>query len=161
MRKQPCLRLASPNQRRRRRLNPIFQMHKMQPHIQRIHLNRFADFTVCLWQHDNKPKPSVCQEFYSATPNIDNSGERFRVGKTESQKGQRLTLRCAVCKRVLRIYYKQKTVSSPAKLVVLDGSVHQTQNNTTRIHVRCKCGNKTVFENKSVSKHGWRRIESL
>jgi len=39
MRKQHRLRLASANQRRRRRLNPILQMHKMQPHIQRIHLN--------------------------------------------------------------------------------------------------------------------------
>ncbi|MGD9131676.1 MAG: hypothetical protein PVH73_08920 [Candidatus Bathyarchaeota archaeon] len=81
------------------------------------------------------------------------------MGKTESQKGQRLTLRCANCRRPLRIFLQQKTVSSPAKLVVLDGSAHQTENGTTIIHVRCKCGAKMVFENQSVTKHGWKRIQ--
>ncbi|UCC58229.1 MAG: hypothetical protein JSW14_07760 [Candidatus Bathyarchaeum sp.] len=82
------------------------------------------------------------------------------MGRTESQKGQRLTLKCPSCKRVLRIYYKKKTAASPAKLVVLDGSLHQTEK-TTRIHVRCKCGNKVIFESQlpDVSRYGWRRIQ--
>jgi len=79
------------------------------------------------------------------------------MGKADSQKGQRLTLRCVECRRPLRIYLQQKTVSSPAKLVVLDGSAHQTEKGTTRINVRCKCGAKMVFENSSATKHGWRR----
>ena len=83
-----------------------------------------------------------------------------RVGKSESQKGQRLTLKCPSCNRVLRIYYQKKTAASPPKLVVLNGSVHQTEK-TTRIHVRCKCGNKVIFERQApeVSRYGWRRIQ--
>ena len=82
------------------------------------------------------------------------------MGRTESQNGQRLTLKCPSCKRVLRIYYKKKTVASLAKLVVINGSVHQTEK-TIRIHVRCKCGNKVIFERQSpdVSRYGWRRIQ--
>jgi hypothetical protein len=83
------------------------------------------------------------------------------VGKTESQTGQRLTLRCSGCKRILRIYYQQKNISSPVKLVVLDGSVHQTEKGTLKINVKCKCGTKTVFESQScsITKQGWRRIK--
>ena len=84
----------------------------------------------------------------------------FFVGKMDSQRGQKLTLRCCACKRPLGIFYVQKTVSSPAKLVVLDGSVHKTENGTTKIHAKCKCGSKTVFEKQStiVTKQGWRRL---
>jgi RNase P subunit RPR2 len=87
------------------------------------------------------------------------NGESFWMGKSESQKGQRLTLKCPSCNRVLRIYYKRKTVASPAKLIVLDGSVHQKET-TTRIYVRCKCGNKVIFERQSpdISRYAWRRI---
>ncbi len=83
------------------------------------------------------------------------------MGKMDSQSGQRLTLRCSACRRPLGIFYNQKNVSSPAKLVVLDGSVHKTEKGTTRIHVTCKCGAKMVFENKSaiITKQGWRRIK--
>ena len=83
------------------------------------------------------------------------------MGRTDSQKGQQLTLRCPDCKRVLRIYYQKKTVSSIPKLVVISGSVQPTEKETTRIHVRCKCGNKVVFENQSseVTKYGWRCIK--
>jgi RNase P subunit RPR2 len=86
-------------------------------------------------------------------------GERFWMGKSESQKGQRLTLKCPSCNRVLRIYYKRKTVASPAKLIVIDGSVHQKET-ATRIYVRCKCGNKVIFERQSpdISRYDWRRI---
>ena len=82
------------------------------------------------------------------------------MGKMESQRGQKLTLRCSKCKRPLGIFYVQKSVSSPAKLVVLDGSVHKTEKDTIKIHARCKCGVKTVFESKStiVTKQGWRRL---
>jgi len=47
--KQPSLRMASANQRKRRVLNTIFQMHKMQLHLPRIQLNYmifFAYFSV-------------------------------------------------------------------------------------------------------------------
>ena len=78
----------------------------------------------------------------------------------DSQCGQKLTLRCSKCKRPLGIFYVQKTVSCPAKLVVLKGSVHKTEKGTIKIHATCKCGVKTVFENKSIliSKQGWRRL---
>lgn len=83
------------------------------------------------------------------------------MGKIDSQSGHRLTLRCGGCKRPLGIFYQQKNISSPAKLFVLDGSVHQTEKGTRKIHVRCKCGVKTIFENKSLSitKQGWRRLK--
>ena len=83
------------------------------------------------------------------------------MGRTDSQDGQRLTLRCPDCKRILGVYYKKKAVSSSAKLVVLNGSVHRTEKGTTKIHVRCKCGNKVVFENQSpeATKYGWSRIK--
>ncbi|MCJ7722090.1 hypothetical protein MUO98_06775 [Candidatus Bathyarchaeota archaeon] len=83
------------------------------------------------------------------------------MGKTDSQTGQRLTLRCSGCKRTLRIYYNKKNVSSTVKLVVLDGSIHQTEKGTQKIHVNCKCGAKTVFESQSssITKQGWRRIK--
>ena len=83
------------------------------------------------------------------------------MGKADNQSGQRLTLRCGACRRPLRIYYKQKNVSSPVKLVVLDGSVHKTEKGATRIHVRCVCGEKVVFENlsPSLTKQRWRRIK--
>ncbi|MCW4015445.1 MAG: hypothetical protein NWF06_03665 [Candidatus Bathyarchaeota archaeon] len=78
----------------------------------------------------------------------------------DSQRGQKLTLRCSACKRPLGIFYQKKSVSKPAKLVILNGSVHKTQQGTTKIHATCKCGAKTVFENKSteITKQGWRRI---
>jgi hypothetical protein len=83
------------------------------------------------------------------------------MGKIDSQSGHRLTLRCGVCKRPLGIFFQQKNISSPAKIVVLDGSVHKTKNETQKIHVHCKCGAKTIFENKSsiLTKQGWRRIK--
>lgn len=78
----------------------------------------------------------------------------------DSQRGQRLSLRCSVCKRPLGIFYVQKRVSRPAKLIVLNGSVYKTDKGTLKIHATCKCGAKTVFENTSgaVTKHGWRRL---
>jgi hypothetical protein len=84
----------------------------------------------------------------------------LKMGRTESQKGQRLTLRCPLCNRVLRIYYRKKTVSYPAKLVALDGSVHQT-GKTIKIIVQCKCGNTPIFEKQSpnIGRYGWRRIQ--
>ena len=84
----------------------------------------------------------------------------FVVGRMDSQRGQKLTLRCSSCKRPLGIFYNKKTVSSPAKLVILNGSVHKTEKGTLKIHARCKCGVKTVFENRSgeVTKQGWRRL---
>jgi len=39
VRQQHRLRLAGPNPRSRRKLNPVLQMHKMQLHIQRILIN--------------------------------------------------------------------------------------------------------------------------
>lgn len=83
------------------------------------------------------------------------------MGKMDSQRGQQLTLRCSACKRPLGIFYNKKSVSSPAKIVVLDGSVHKTQKGTTKIYVTCKCGKKTVFENPSgeISKQGWKRVK--
>jgi phage FluMu protein Com len=83
-----------------------------------------------------------------------------KVGRTDSQRGQRLTLRCPSCNRVLRVYYQKKTIISPAKLVVLNGSMHQT-GNITRIHIRCKCGDKAIFERQShvIGRFGWRRIQ--
>jgi hypothetical protein len=109
-------------------------MHKMRLHIPRIHLT-----------------PQI------AVPKTESAS---KVGKSETQKGQRLTLKCPSCNRTLRIYYKKKTFTSPAKLVVLNGSVHQTEK-TTKIHVRCKCGNKVIFKRQSpdVSRYGWRRIQ--
>ena len=82
------------------------------------------------------------------------------LGKIDSQSGQRLTLRCSKCKRPLGIFYVQKSISCPAKLVVLNGSVHKTDKGTIKIHAKCKCGAKTVFENQSeiVTKQGWRRL---
>ena len=81
MRKQHCLRLASTNQRRRRILNTILQMHKMQPHIQRIHLNTRRLHSSHMATR-SKPKHSgSINSFISATPNIDNSGERFLWAK--------------------------------------------------------------------------------
>ena len=84
----------------------------------------------------------------------------FYLGRTDSQKGQRLTLRCADCRRVLRIYYRQKKGSSPAKIIVLNSSIRQAENNNQLIYVKCKCGRKMVFENRSklITKYGWRRI---
>ena len=38
MREHASIRLASANARWRRSLNPVHAMHKMQPHLQRIHL---------------------------------------------------------------------------------------------------------------------------
>ncbi len=83
------------------------------------------------------------------------------MGKMDTQRGQRLTLRCSVCKRPLGIFFNKKNVSSPAKLIILDGSVHKTDRDTYRIHIRCKCGEKTKFENKNleITKQGWKRIK--
>ena len=85
----------------------------------------------------------------------------FVVGKMDTQRGQKLTLRCSACKRPLGIFYNKKTVSSPAKLVILNGSVHKTEKGTLKIHATCKCGVKTVFENPSgeITKQGWRRLK--
>jgi len=85
----------------------------------------------------------------------------FVLGRMDSQRGQKLTLRCSGCHRPLGIFYIKKTVSSPAKLVLLNGSVHKTEEGTIKIHATCKCGVKTVFENRSgeVSKQGWRRLK--
>ena len=82
------------------------------------------------------------------------------MGKTDTQSGQRLSLKCSECKRTLRIYYRQKNILSSKKLTVLNGSVHKTKDGNLRIHAQCKCGVKTVFEKKStsVTKQGWRRI---
>ena len=48
----------------------------------------------------------------------------------DSQRGHRLSLRCNFCKRPLGIFYVQKSVSCPAKLVILKGSVHKTKKRT-------------------------------
>ena len=83
------------------------------------------------------------------------------MGKIDSQRGKRLTLRCAICRRPLGIFYNKKSVSSDAKLVVLNGSVHKTEKGSFKIHVVCKCGAKMVFENKSsnITKEGWKRVK--
>lgn len=83
------------------------------------------------------------------------------MGKMDNQRGQRLTLRCCACKRPLGIFYNKKSLSSPAKLIILDGSVHKTDKGTNKIHIRCKCGKKTVFENQTseITKQGWKRIK--
>jgi hypothetical protein len=85
----------------------------------------------------------------------------FILGKMDSQRGQRLTLRCSACRRPLGIFYNKKSVSCLAKLIVLDGSVHKTKNETHKIHIRCKCGEKNVFENQTstITKQGWKRIK--
>ncbi len=82
------------------------------------------------------------------------------LGKMDTQRGQKLTLRCHKCKRPLGIFYVQKTVKSPAKIELLKGSVHTTDKGTIKIHAICKCGAKTVFENESetITKQGWRRL---
>jgi hypothetical protein len=79
----------------------------------------------------------------------------------DTQRGQKLTLRCSACRRPLGIFYNQKSVSSTPKIVVLDGSVHKTEKGTYKIHAICKCGAKTVFENFAITKHGWRKIKSI
>jgi len=43
MRKQFSLRLASANARRRRIINPVHAMHKMRPHLPRIHITQQKD----------------------------------------------------------------------------------------------------------------------
>ncbi|MEJ2241828.1 MAG: hypothetical protein P8Y18_06775 [Candidatus Bathyarchaeota archaeon] len=57
------------------------------------------------------------------------------MGKIDTQRGQRLTLRCSTCKRPL--------------------------GGTNKIFIRCKCGEKTVFENQTseITKQGWKRIK--
>jgi len=84
----------------------------------------------------------------------------FVLGKMETQPGQKLTLRCNKCKRPLGIFYVQKSVTCPPKLILLKGSVHKTDKGTIRIHAICKCGVKTIYENTSetVTKQGWRRL---
>jgi hypothetical protein len=59
------------------------------------------------------------------------------------------------------IFYQKKSVSSPVKMVVLDGSLHKTEKGTLKIHITCKCGTKNVFENQSdeINKQGWKRIK--
>ena len=81
------------------------------------------------------------------------------MGKMDTQRGQRLTLRCCACRRPLGIFYNQKSVSCPPKIAVLDGAMHKTEKGTYRIHAKCKCGAKTVFENQSIIKNGWRQIK--
>jgi len=78
----------------------------------------------------------------------------------DHQRGERLTLRCHMCKRPLGIFYVQKKVTSKPKLEILKGSVHKTNKGTLKIHAICKCGAKTVFENQSetITKQGWRRL---
>lgn len=78
----------------------------------------------------------------------------------DNQPGQRLTLRCSSCKRPLGIFFVQKSVNNLPKLILLKGSVHKTKKGTIKIHAKCKCGQKTIFENKSeiVTKQGWRRL---
>jgi hypothetical protein len=84
------------------------------------------------------------------------------MGKMDTQRGQKLTLRCSACRRPLGIFYNQKSVYSTPKIVVLDGSVHKTQKGNYKIHATCKCGAKTVFESQTseITKHGWRQIKS-
>lgn len=79
----------------------------------------------------------------------------------DNQRGSRLTLKCNVCRRPLGIFYIKKSVTRPAKLVMLDGSVHKTERDTLKIHVNCKCGAKTVFENRSleITKQGWKLVK--
>ncbi|MCJ7614244.1 hypothetical protein MUO71_05725, partial [Candidatus Bathyarchaeota archaeon] len=63
----------------------------------------------------------------------------FVLGKMDSQRGQKLTLRCSACHRPLGIFYNKKSVSCPAKLIILNGSVHKTEKGTNKIHATCKC----------------------
>jgi hypothetical protein len=82
------------------------------------------------------------------------------LGRLDTQSGQRIGLKCRVCKRPLGIFYIQKSINFVPKIVVLKGSVHKTKNKTIKIFAQCKCGVKMVFENQSeiVTKQGWRRI---
>ena len=84
------------------------------------------------------------------------------MGKMDTQRGQKLTLRCSACKRPLGIFYTQKNISDTPKLVILSGSVHKTKKDTYIIHTKCKCGAKTVFESltSKISKYGWKQIKS-
>ena len=79
---------------------------------------------------------------------------------SDTQRGQRIGLKCGVCKRPLGIFYIQKSIIFAPKLVVFKGSVHKTKNKTIKIFTECKCGAKMVFENQSeiVTKQGWIRI---
>jgi hypothetical protein len=81
----------------------------------------------------------------------------------DSQRGTKLTLRCGACRRPLGIFYNKKTVSSPTKLIILNGSAHKTEKGTIKIHATCKCGAKTIFENPSgeITKQGWRKIKCI
>ena len=83
------------------------------------------------------------------------------MGKMDSQRGSKLSLRCKVCRRPLGIFYNKKSVSNPAKLVVLNGSIHKTERETLKIYITCKCGAKNVFENRSpeITKQGWKLIK--
>ncbi|PVX26875.1 MAG: hypothetical protein CW716_05115 [Candidatus Bathyarchaeum sp.] len=83
------------------------------------------------------------------------------MGKMDTQRGQKLTLGCSGCRRPLGIFYNQKSVSSTPKIVVLAGSVNKTEKGTYKIHATCKCGAKTVFENSTLTRHGWRKIKSI
>jgi hypothetical protein len=78
----------------------------------------------------------------------------------DNQRGQRLTLRCSECHRPLGIFYWKKNLTSPATLTVLNGSIHKTEKGTLKIHATCKCGAKTIFENRSteITKQGWKRL---
>ena len=82
------------------------------------------------------------------------------MGKMDHQRGQRLTLRCHSCKRPLGVFYVQKKVTDQPKIEMLNGSLHKTPQGTLMLHVICKCGEKTVFENNSgeITKQGWRRL---
>ncbi len=82
------------------------------------------------------------------------------MGKMDSNRGQRLILHCGVCHRPLGVFYVQKCVSREPQIEILNGSLHRTEQGTLRIYATCKCGEKTVFENKSPTpvKRGWRRI---
>jgi hypothetical protein len=81
------------------------------------------------------------------------------LGRLDTQRGQRMGLKCRACKRPLGIFYIKKSINSTPKIVIFKGSVHKTENKTIKIYVECKCGAKTVFENQSeiITKHGWRR----
>ena len=105
------------------------------------------------------PNKNNKSPFY-ATNTPSNITEKNLLGKADNQNGQRLTLRCGTCHRPLMVYYQQKSFTTTPKLVVLDGSVHKTPNGTLKLYVRCKCGAKTIFENKQPhpTKQGWKRI---
>ena len=98
--------------------------------------------------------------FYATNTPSNITERKNLLGKADKQNGQRLTLRCGTCHRPLMVYYQQKSVATTPKLVVLDGSVHKTPNGTLKLYVRCKCGAKTIFENKQPhpTKQGWKRI---